>query len=777
MTTPENRPQLSPSYQRIDLTGGAFPTVNTYMLNNQVANQPWMDRIKQPEIMICSTTAPSGWDTAFPGPTGTPFATLGAVGLNVSYPRPQLNPTYWDAGRAPSLRLNSTDVAGGTTRPDSTPGFGTPSIPPDSWANLGVDPIVGTFQDAPYDLNNPLMMETGAMPPSDMLLRQTRTLPNVRAAYLQRLADPDFAYDPVSNPYITVDWMSIDLTVFNGEAPRTPSAPPQMQARYKNGELSPLAANHGVSVNKGISYYSPITGALRATRLQSAIPDITVPNITSPVNPESFCMYQLGFDRPSTWGSAVGSSGTTLGYCNVGYPTTPVVTPPLNATDLGSANWTMFDGFGPPINDPTAINSFRGAPARIAGVTWFNRPFASPYEIMMVPLTGPGQFGFHHSAYTSVQDREEFGLTPSFQTSNAWNVNLVGAPASLESYWAKPQSILSTEKRLADWPLLLEFVETQPGFIDANQHYSGAAVETVTLGDSLSERFLNSFIPAAYSIPRGMPTDRDNSEPSTVRGPSLLAPFHFKPSYVAAGKINLNTISFDSSGHSRALRALEYNYLAGDRSSAFNPTIEAQFAMSRQGYMAPDSNDFFGRVVHPAMHPDFPTRVVGAFRPTMSSNIAPTLREADANAKMRSRFGVESTLLRSLDPTADLLSAQARQSITVDTPMLFQSTEVPAGGNIDPDSLNAKQNFVRMQRAMRLPNLVTNQSNVFAIWVTVSLFEYDPITGYGNEYLGDDGLPKRERQFFIVDRTIPVGFKQGEDLNTDRTILLQRKLP
>ena len=89
----------------------------------------------------------------------------------------------------------------------------------------------------------------------------------------------------------------------------------------------------------------------------------------------------------------------------------------------------------------------------------------------------------------------------------------------------------------------------------------------------------------------------------------------------------------------------------------------------------------------------------------------------------------------------------------------------------------ATQNaFIRNQRAMRLPNLITNQSNVFAVWVTVSLYEYDPITGFGNEYLDDLGEPKRERSFYIIDRSLPVGFKPGENLNTDRTILLHRKL-
>lgn len=786
MTTPANRPQYSPSYQRIELFGGATPSTRTYMLNNQVANQPWVDRSKQPEVLICSTTAPSSWVTAFPGPAGTAFETVGAVGLNISYPRPDTSATYWAAGRVPTERLNSTDIAGGASRPDDTPGFGSLSGPPDSWADLGVDPIVGTFPDTPFDMVNPLLFENGVLPagPDDTVLRQTRTLQNVRAAYLQRLADPDFGYDPVSNPYITVDWMSIDLTVFNGEAPRPtpglgPDTPVQLQARYKNGALSPLAAGHNVLANKGISYYSPVTGTMQDTVEQTLLPtSITVPDISGAVNPEAFCRYQLGFNRVCNFSSTVGSSGSSLGYCNVGYPEPG--TPAQSIADMTDATWDLYDGFGPPINDPAAINAFRGAPARIAGATWFNRPFASPYEIMMVPLTGPGQFGFYHSAYTSVQGRETSGFIPSFQTANAWNVNQTGLPASLNSYWAKPQAILGGEERLADWPLLLEFIETQPGYIDANQHYSGAAVTTATLADSLSTRFLNSFIPDAYTIARGMPNERDNSEPSTVRGPSILAPFHYKPTYVAAGKINLNTISFGSDGNSRALRALEYNYLAGERNNLFNTAFQSQFAQSRQGYVngTVPPNAFLGTVAHPAMHPDFPTRYVGAFRPAMSSNIAPALANPYANAKMRSRFGVESTLLRSLDPDLNLEDSATRQGKTADTEMLFQSTDIAGTGlDSDPDSLNAKQNFARMQRAMRLPNLVTNQSNVFAVWVTVSLFEYDPIAGYGNEYVGDDGLPKREREFFIVDRTIPVGFKPGEDLNTDRTILLQRKLP
>jgi hypothetical protein len=86
------------------------------------------------------------------------------------------------------------------------------------------------------------------------------------------------------------------------------------------------------------------------------------------------------------------------------------------------------------------------------------------------------------------------------------------------------------------------------------------------------------------------------------------------------------------------------------------------------------------------------------------------------------------------------------------------------------------QQFDRIQRAMRLPNLVTNQSNVFAVWVTVSLFEYDPLTEFGNEYKNQNGQPIRERQFFIIDRSVPVGYRPGENLNSERTVLLQKRL-
>lgn len=117
------------------------------------------------------------------------------------------------------------------------------------------------------------------------------------------------------------------------------------------------------------------------------------------------------------------------------------------------------------------------------------------------------------------------------------------------------------------------------------------------------------------------------------------------------------------------------------------------------------------------------------------------------------------------------------------------------------------------QPMTRMENLVTNRSNVFAIWITVGYFEVEPAPpwsdpnvqarfggdgtanspatiaaqalynrvypdGYmlGREVGSDTGNVKRPRGFYIVDRTEEVGFKPGEDLNVEKMIKLRRRI-
>jgi hypothetical protein len=135
-------------------------------------------------------------------------------------------------------------------------------------------------------------------------------------------------------------------------------------------------------------------------------------------------------------------------------------------------------------------------------------------------------------------------------------------------------------------------------------------------------------------------------------------------------------------------------------------------------------------------------------------------------------------------------------------------------------AIDGERNPGMMYQPMtRLANLVTTRSNVYAIWVTVGYFEVekapdwnDPITanrdalrarfgatssdtdpqtirgralydrvypdGYmlGEELGTDTGNTKRQRAFYIIDRTEPVGFKPGEYLNVDKMIRVRRRI-
>ncbi|MGC3969289.1 MAG: hypothetical protein QM775_18600 [Pirellulales bacterium] len=120
----------------------------------------------------------------------------------------------------------------------------------------------------------------------------------------------------------------------------------------------------------------------------------------------------------------------------------------------------------------------------------------------------------------------------------------------------------------------------------------------------------------------------------------------------------------------------------------------------------------------------------------------------------------------------------------------------------DSDYRNTDRNpFFRYQLYTKLSNTVTTRSNVYAVWVTVGYFECERVqpttiypvqTGHSlplefnnkhrypdgyrimRELGSDNGEAVRHRSFAIIDRTIPVGFLRGENLNVDRCFLIKR---
>jgi hypothetical protein len=96
-----------------------------------------------------------------------------------------------------------------------------------------------------------------------------------------------------------------------------------------------------------------------------------------------------------------------------------------------------------------------------------------------------------------------------------------------------------------------------------------------------------------------------------------------------------------------------------------------------------------------------------------------------------------------------------------------------------------RNSFFRYHGPARLSNLVSNHSNVFAVWVTVGYFEVEANPSgidvghpdglrLGPELGTDAGAIKRHRGFYIIDRSVPVAFEPGENHNVDHCILLRR---
>ncbi|MEI8212750.1 MAG: hypothetical protein WCI02_11420, partial [Planctomycetota bacterium] len=449
-----NRPINSPSHQSILLDADS---VVTNLLNGEPVlryRPEWSAAIKAPKGLLIAADIPS--ESPLP-PAGQRWADCFAngIGLNISMPNPIAGKGYWTTARKPIQRLNPDDLL--ASRSDQRYGYGNNQVPPDSWVDCsGVG--VGTFPDQPFDYDpniNPILT-----PSTGNAMNGTGTYPNVRTAFLQRLADPNMEYDSINNPYITVDWISIDLTVFNGEAPQSDDPQDSLktiafQSRYKDGanrqsaaaKVSPSGpgqpANPGAKITQGgtqvwgYSYHSVSTAQLRTTPAQTLyqpLPERTGPQA---IRYPSYFMRQLGYalQQPRDTGMTETdqpkhNSAVTLGFANVGYRFDSIVGP----TNDNGGTADQFDGFGPPQN-VTGNNFYNGAPRDLTSVVWLNRPFATPHELLMVPLTSPGQFGYKHSVANPSQPRNPFEYLPSFQNNNALVTNLDNnAPSDLTDY-------------------------------------------------------------------------------------------------------------------------------------------------------------------------------------------------------------------------------------------------------------------------------------------------------------------------------------------------------
>jgi hypothetical protein len=212
-----------------------------------------------PDVMTVDTPSAQSFrlvnDVAM---TPTPFFTYTDFG----YPRRLGIDAAFGANPAPQVKVARTIVAGaeppdtwgmvnetanllaGVPNAPNTPGVGLSISEPlrHQYYNEPTDFLEGSatadypLRDAFYDVLNgagsppdqPFDTDgghSGYLPIHNDDLARTARYGDYKTVFLQRLANPLLPWHATRNPYITVDWHSIDLTVFNGEDFERPTEP------------------------------------------------------------------------------------------------------------------------------------------------------------------------------------------------------------------------------------------------------------------------------------------------------------------------------------------------------------------------------------------------------------------------------------------------------------------------------------------------------------------------------------------------------------------------
>lgn len=476
------------------------------------------------------------------------------------------------------------------------------------------------------------------------------TVNSYRVLHLQRLANPLAGWHPETNPYLTVDTMPIDLSVFDG---------------ISSGDLGAFASGFGTKERGEQQGIQRNLWRVEPTRNQPAQADGSGSHF--------FSFY---LENPNNIGE-----DESLGHTKLG------------AGDQINHSYDIIN------------NSAYGAMApTYPWLAWNNRPFVNQYELMLVPYTSSSQLLRRFTAQSN-------GTNIYRENTNSQT----GGFGHLVNFFQGSQTSGAVGP---DFHRIFDYTYVPSRFAG-------------------TELFLNNTVlgtPAAPDWYLDVDEAVNNADSGSVfdnNDPGFRAPRNFIRSMREPGKINLNTTYT-----SHIWDGLNGGYV-GEGGHAYQAAGWPQFVDSRRGNQ---SGEILGAINAPTF---FPT----PFRSSNAGNLVAV------GASLPHRPADNGLLRPSALPNVPLLDGAH-------------------------PTVNANRHaYLKYLSRARLGNLTTTRSNVFAVWITVGYFEYDEATGQLGAELGSiDGEVERHRAFFMVDRSIPVGFEPGKNHNVDKTIMLRRYL-
>jgi hypothetical protein len=192
----------------------------------------------------------------------------------------------------------------------------------------------------------------------EFLMQDGTSQADFRTIHLQRLANPLLAHDQFTNPYITIDSQSVDVTAFNGVSdPKDPGADANHKTNFQ-------------TVQRGGSFPDSDTPGYVST------PDPTMPNPAEPIRN----IWKRAPSRVKPTADSTAEAGTphyfgfqlfhTFGYLNRQYH------PYLTSMSGVAANY---------VGAPSFQNGAMTTGPAFPWLNFNNRPFANPMELMLVP--------------------------------------------------------------------------------------------------------------------------------------------------------------------------------------------------------------------------------------------------------------------------------------------------------------------------------------------------------------------------------------------------------
>ncbi|TWT30054.1 hypothetical protein [Blastopirellula retiformator] len=578
----------------------------------------------------------------------------------------------------------------------------------------------------------------------------TGTYKDFKGLLLQRLADPTRAYDPAYNPYITIDWASLDLQVFNGEdhngsnpAADDPDDPDATDAD---------AIQFG-SLQRGLRDSDPITGRPDGNVLgwvASAGDLVTRANRTiSKTSTEGYVSGTSPTPRDASF--TVGGQQEHFARAlkhSIGYVNKSLGLP------LPQGNGQAGEYVGAPVNSVAPVD-----PVPYNFLYWPDSPFVSAHDLMLVPTCSPQRLTLEYSLFNSNNAIEQYGdndAADDLEQARDYRGRfggLINFFNSRQNHALGSGSTGTQYQHRTHMNRLLDYVTVPSRFVGTQRYYRPADYDAASLTDQAM----------------GINDARD----------LFRFPFNKRSEQRDPGKVNLNTMA--SQYVYNAIFQPEYFQ---DSNVGFPDWTE--FQQSRAGSTG---GNRFGAAAR-----DYPSWFANPFRTAGSSNMMPPIDPtggtgSDYNNALRVSE-TDATVLRSKKLLAN--SSGGRPTIgtnTEDQPLFAFTTPNPA--SVAANSLETRYNDAtispanRYQGIRRLDNLTTTQSNVYAVWITLGYFEVEPTAissvhpdGWqlGQELGSDTGEVTRNRSFYLIDRSIPVGYEPGEDHNVEDALLLKRRI-